>query len=219
MVKLKHNDVVVFFGDSITKGFFGSNYINALKKLVAGRPDVDGFHFINAGRDGDMIDDLLLRVETDVICEAPAWVVVLVGINDIFYDAVMLSGPAPQNPTRESSLYDHMVKPFIASYSSLVDALVDGGTKVAICTTTGVEGDIGIGLREKLALVNDAIRSLAKSKQVELIDVHEAFKEHRARLQKAGNVPEHVLTVDGVHLSKEGARIVAEQVFEFFFSD
>jgi lysophospholipase L1-like esterase len=219
MVKLKDDDVVVFFGDSITRGFFGSNFINALKKLVAERANDAGFHFINAGRDGDMIDDLLLRVETDVVAEGPDWVVVLVGINDIFYDAVMLSGLAPQNPTRESSLYEHMVKPFIDNYASLIDTLAGDGTRVVICTTTGVEGDIGIGLREKLALVNDAIRSLAETKGVGLIDVHEAFRQHRERFQTAGDVPEHVLTVDGVHLSKEGARVVAEQIFEFFFSD
>lgn len=216
MSRVRRGQRIVFFGDSITRGFFGSSYVNALKRLMADRAVGEGIELINAGRDGDMIDDLLLRVEHDVIERKPDWAIVLIGINDVFYDAVMLSGLSPQHPARGASLYEHLVVPFTENYGTLVDTLADAGLRVAVCTTTGVEGGVGIEVRDKLALLNDAIRTLSETKKLDLIDVHDAFAEHLDPASGAGRTGYH-LTVDGVHLSKEGARLVAERIFKFLF--
>jgi len=215
-MRLLDGQKVVFFGDSITRGFFGSNYIDALRHLF-NRNSIDiDFKFINAGRDGDMVGDLLHRVREDVLPHNPNWVVVLVGLNDLFYESMYMTRLSMEGEERKSHALRHMIGHFKDSYSELIDILEDEIENVVLCTTTIIEEDLNPGLQERLALINDAIRSLADMKGCELIELYDAFKDALAELKDEGHNEEYLLTVDGVHLNKQGAEVVAEKMFEFF---
>ncbi|MCB9450833.1 MAG: hypothetical protein H6672_05305 [Anaerolineaceae bacterium] len=67
---------IVFFGDSLTAGTYGVNYVD---KIAAALP---GHEIINAGVNGDTILNLRQRVESGVIARQPDGVLILVGIND-----------------------------------------------------------------------------------------------------------------------------------------
>ncbi|MHB8841338.1 MAG: SGNH/GDSL hydrolase family protein [Candidatus Aquicultor sp.] len=217
-MKLDDEQIVVFFGDSITKANLGSNYINALKKLFAEHSIDNRFDFVNAGRDGDMVDDLVRRVEDDVLTLGPDWVVVLVGINDVFYESIIMTRLSMEGPDRRSHAYRHLVEHFKSNYTSLIDAIRGDIQNVALCTTTSVEGALSADIVEKLALVNDAIRDLAEAKGCQLIDVNRAFKSRLEKLVEEEPNKEFHLTADGVHLNKHGAQVVAETLFEFFMN-
>ncbi|HEY3373474.1 MAG TPA: GDSL-type esterase/lipase family protein [Candidatus Aquicultor sp.] len=215
-MRLKNGDTVVFFGDSITKANFGSNYIAALMQLFRENGIMDALKFVNAGRDGDMVGDLISRVDRDVVMRKPDWVVVLVGINDVYYESIFMADPALSAGSGQQSATRHLIDHFSGNYSTLIDSMRSATDNIAVCTTTGLEGDVGFELTERLAIINDRIRTLAYQKHCNLIDVAPAFRERTAELRAAGHQEEYMLTIDGVHLGSQGADVVAHCLFEFF---
>ncbi len=84
---------IVFFGDSLTQGTLGVNYVDKVAALLRGH------HFLNEGVNGDTSLNLYRRVEQDVIAHKPDGVLIMVGIND----AISHSEPG-------SRLYYRLVK-------------------------------------------------------------------------------------------------------------
>ena len=91
-IEIKHNDTIVFIGDSITdagrllSGYkpFGYGYVNfAANQLLAKYPDYN-LNIINTGISGNTIRDLKLRWEKDCLKHNPDIVSVLIGINDLW---------------------------------------------------------------------------------------------------------------------------------------
>jgi hypothetical protein len=70
--------LVVLFGDSITEGLTGYNYVDVL----AQRMERDGYRFMNAGIGGDTAYNLLKRMRP-VVKSQPESVVIMVGTNDM----------------------------------------------------------------------------------------------------------------------------------------
>ncbi|MBA2470675.1 MAG: SGNH/GDSL hydrolase family protein [Chloroflexia bacterium] len=82
---------VVFIGDSITdcgrrdaNAPFGNGYANLVRVFVTARyPELD-LTFENRGIGGDTARHLDARWEKDVLAEHPDWLVVKIGINDVW---------------------------------------------------------------------------------------------------------------------------------------
>jgi len=91
-IELKHNDTIVFIGDSITDAGrllrqykpFGYGYVHfAAYQLLAKYPDFD-IDIVNTGISGNTIRDLERRWEKDCINHNPDIISVLIGINDVW---------------------------------------------------------------------------------------------------------------------------------------
>lgn len=67
---------IVFFGDSLTQGSYGTSYVNKVAAAMRGH------HFINEGVNGDTSLNLYRRVDCDVINHQPDGVLMMIGIND-----------------------------------------------------------------------------------------------------------------------------------------
>ncbi len=67
---------IVFFGDSLTQGTLGVDYVDKVAHMLRGH------HFINSGVNGDTSLNLYRRVEPDVLAHQPDGVLILIGIND-----------------------------------------------------------------------------------------------------------------------------------------
>jgi lysophospholipase L1-like esterase len=67
---------IVFFGDSLTQGTVGINYVDKVAKALRGH------HFYNEGVNGDTSLNLFRRVRRDVIDKRPDGVFIMVGVND-----------------------------------------------------------------------------------------------------------------------------------------
>jgi lysophospholipase L1-like esterase len=67
---------IIFFGDSLTQGTYGVNFVQKVAVVLPGHD------LINAGVDGDTSFNLYRRVQTDVIERTPDGVFMMVGIND-----------------------------------------------------------------------------------------------------------------------------------------
>jgi lysophospholipase L1-like esterase len=69
--------VVVCLGDSITHGSVSCNYVDELSRRLSAK----GFIFVNAGINGELAFNALLRVKEVAACD-PDYVTVLIGTND-----------------------------------------------------------------------------------------------------------------------------------------
>lgn len=67
---------IVFFGDSLTQGVYGVNYVNKVAEALRGH------HFINEGVSGDTSLNLYRRLERSVIAHQPDGVFIMIGVND-----------------------------------------------------------------------------------------------------------------------------------------
>jgi lysophospholipase L1-like esterase len=69
--------LVVCIGDSITQGTVSANYVNALSRDTS----LTGFTFVNAGVNGDLAYNALMRTE-GILALNPDYIIILLGTND-----------------------------------------------------------------------------------------------------------------------------------------
>ena len=85
------NQKIVFAGDSITDAGrrevnppWGLGYVNQVRDLVLARYPQLRLRFVNRGVSGDTTRHLLARWRSDVLAERPDWLVLMIGINDVW---------------------------------------------------------------------------------------------------------------------------------------
>lgn len=217
---------IVFFGDSLTQGTLGVDYVDKVAKMLRGH------HFVNSGVNGDTSLNLYRRIEQDVIAHQPDGVLILIGINDAMsyaepgirlYFRVMkriAGGQVSPISFRENMralitrlLADQVqvwvVLPPIESRPLAVETLRqmnDSATEV--CR----EFDIPVlNLMNRLTPAQVPERppfSLLKAASVNWrasVDSYERFRE-------AGG---YTYTFDGIHLTEKGAQVFAEEITRF----
>lgn len=82
---------IVFIGDSITdcgrrdvRAPYGDGYLSLVRALVTARHPDTPLTWVNRGVSGDTVRDLAARWERDAVGERPDWLVVMIGINDVW---------------------------------------------------------------------------------------------------------------------------------------
>ncbi len=73
----EERNVIVFIGDSITHGRICEDYT----KIVSSRLNPDDYRFVNAGINGDLTFNVLLRIRDVIQCK-PDLITILLGTND-----------------------------------------------------------------------------------------------------------------------------------------
>ena len=181
---------IAFMGDSITQNGWESpgGYV----KLV-----VDGLGQVGikvtpvpAGVSGHKSNDMLARLDHDVIGTKPDWMTLSCGVNDVWHGA-------------------HGVD--LDSYKKNITAIVDkalaSGIKVVILTSTPI-GETENDNNKKLAGYNAFLRDLAAERKLPLADLNADFYAALAKLP--AKRPDRCLTQDGVHMNAEGNVIMAK---------
>lgn len=199
-MRFKDNDLILFTGDSITDGdrkrndaqSLGEGYVNRVAgKLGLDHPELN-LRFRNTGIGGDRTSDLLVRWDADCIDLHPAWVSILVGINNTWrrYDS---NDPTP----------DHV---FESEYRALLARVKrETSAKIVICSPFLVHVDDSIGhMREDLDPKIGIIRKLADEFDAVWVDFDAAFVSAQQR-----HIPSY-WAEDGVHPSVAGHALMAE---------
>ncbi|NQT82312.1 SGNH/GDSL hydrolase family protein [bacterium] len=189
--KLKDGETIVFLGDSITQaGTAAEGYITLFKLAC----DVTGHRikFINSGISGHKSNDMLARLQKDVIDHHPDWVSISCGVNDVWHGE------------RGVPLPDYK-----KNMTKIVDRCLAAGIKVLLLTATPIYEDPNSKENKKLAAYNDFLRQLAKEKKVLLCDLNEAFMSLYAKKRTKDNI----WTTDGVHMKPRGNRLMAREIF------
>ena len=73
----QETQTVICFGDSITHGQVSYNYVNILMEKMSKK----GFNFVNAGVNGNLVYNLIQRMDTIIDCN-PNFITILIGSND-----------------------------------------------------------------------------------------------------------------------------------------
>lgn len=194
--ELRPDERIAFLGDSITQagdlsGGFVDLIRNSLKEL---RPDIQ---IIPAGISGHKVPDLLQRFERDIIGAKATLVYIYIGINDVWHSRTN-NGTPPD--VFERGLHELIAR-------------MKGAGITVVLSTPSVIGEKSRGSNGLDAMLKDfaAIsRRVAAKEGITLCDLSEAFHQH-LQLFNPKDLPQSILTRDGVHLNADGNEFLAIQ--------
>jgi len=193
---------VVFFGDSITQaGIRPGGYIKLMDTILQQEGMQDNFELVGAGVGGDKIYDLYLRMEEDVLKQNPDIVLIYVGVNDVWHKASSGTGTD--------------FNKFGRFYEALVNKLLAAGIKVIVCTPAVIGEGIDNSNQQDgdLNLYSNWLRSFTAKNNLPLVDLRSAFIQYNLKNNPL-NKESGVLTVDKVHLTPAGNKLVADEMWK-----
>ena len=194
-VQVKDGDKVAFLGDSITQG--GNTPPSGYLHLVANGLKAANVNIviIPAGISGHKSNQMLARVDADVLSKKPAWMLLSCGVNDVWHGAKGV-------PLEE----------YKTNIAEIVRKAQDAGVKVMILTATMIREDQQNAENQKLVAYNDYLRELAKEKGCLLADLN---RDMQALVIEAKTTGERI-TTDGVHMAFGGNKMMAKGILRAF---
>ena len=198
-ILVKTGEKVAFLGDSITQGGWG-NPKGYVRLVVAGLAANDvTVEPVPAGISGHKSNDMLNRLDRDVISKAPNWMTLSCGVNDVWHGA------------RGVNLEDYK-----KNITAILDKAAAANIKVVVTTATVIKEDPASAENVRLAPYNEFLRTLAAERKAPLADLNAMFQERIKAEDKPGK---NTVTSDGVHMNAEGDKLMARGVLKAFGLD
>jgi lysophospholipase L1-like esterase len=207
---LKNNQILVCLGNSITEqGEQPQGYVSIMRKALHLLYPDDIFIIINSGISGNKSTDMNARFQEDVLDYKPDWVIISVGINDVwhgFYD----NHPKGDGPRGIP------LSLFMEKLTDMIQQANTNKVRVALFTTTIIKEDLSSPENQKLQEYNRTIRDLAAKFDCLLIDQNSAFQTALKHSQKSDMAISGRLTSDGVHMLPSGNWLMARTALTSF---
>jgi lysophospholipase L1-like esterase len=215
-ILVKSGEKIGFLGDSITAAGWGNpaGYVHLVIAGLAAN-GVDAVP-VPAGIGGHKSNDMLARLDRDVLSKKPQWMTLSCGVNDVWHG---VKGVPLDDAQAAATKYEqrNAQEPEKGTYKKNITEIVEkaqaAGVKVVILTATVIQEDLKNGENHKLAPYNDFLRQLAKEKHLALADLNEDFQTRITAENKPG---QKVLTADGVHMNTEGNKVMATGILKAF---
>lgn len=191
-VIIQKGDKIAFLGDSITQaGARPNGYCQIIIKALNDKGlEVTPKY---AGISGHKSNQMLARLEKDVLSHKPQWMTLSCGVNDVWH------GP------RGVSLEDYK-----KNITSIVDQAQAADIKVIILTSTMIKEDQSNDLNQKLKDYNEFLVQLSKDKKCLLADLNGLMQETIKTMEK--NTKGNTVTSDGVHMNPAGNMMMAKGI-------
>lgn len=195
-ILVKEGQKIAFLGDSITQAGAGpKGYVTLVTKgLEAVGVKTSA---VKAGISGHKSNDMLGRLERDVLSKKPDWMTLSCGVNDVWHGA-------------NGVLLDQ----YKVNITKIVERCQAANIKVMLLTSTMIGEDEANPNNQKLIGYNQFLHELAKEKKCLIVDLNAdmqaAIKE--ASDKKGGKL----LTSDGVHMNPAGNQMMASGVLGGF---
>lgn len=206
VMRLQPNSRLLFIGDSITdcgrkrpvgegasEGALGHGYVSLVDAALAARYPGHDIHIINMGVAGNTVRDLNARWRTDVLGLNPDWLVVMIGINDVWQH---FSGPWQMGNRISAEEYARTLGNLIERVQTQLNGLV-------LMTPYLLEPDRRDPMRVLMDQYGAIVRELAAKHGALLVDTQATFDQVLQRLDPMR------LTQDRVHLNRAGHIILA----------
>jgi lysophospholipase L1-like esterase len=200
-IAVKDGERIAFLGDSITQGGMGpTGYVS----LVVHGLKTNGVNAtaIGAGISGHKSNDMLARLQRDVLDKKPHWMTLSCGVNDVWHGEKGV--PLDQ---------------YKRNITEIVEKSQAAGIRVMILTSTMITENPADANNQKLSAYNDFLRELAKEKKCLFADLNAAMQKDLDQLEKGGRKRGNLLTSDGVHMNPGGNQMMAEGVLRGFGLD
>ena len=199
-IVIKNGDKIGFLGDSITAqgNSMHCGYIN----LVITALQVNGVKAVKvpAGISGHKSNQMLARMDKDVLAKKPQHMTLSCGVNDVWHGK------------RGVPLDQYKV-----NIRKIVEKAQAAGVKVYILTATMISENQQAKNNQKLIAYNDFLRQLAKEKNCVLVDLNKDMQAEIAAVKKKyPNFKGNYLTVDGVHMNPLGNMMMARGILKAF---
>jgi len=195
-IAVKDGEKIAFLGDSITQaGARPNGYVRlAIRGLESAGVKASA---IPAGISGHKSNQMLARLERDVLSKKPNWMTLSCGVNDVWHGK------------RGVNLADYKT-----NITKIVDRCQEAGVKVVLLTSTMIGEDKDNANNKKLSTYNDFLQELAKEKKCLLADLNAGMQSiiEASSDKKNGKL----LTSDGVHMNPDGNKMMATGVLEAF---
>lgn len=192
-ILVKDGDTLAFLGDSITQSGQkkADGYVNLTIRALA----AEGVRVkpVKAGISGNKSNDMLARLNRDVLSKKPRWMTLSCGVNDVWH----------QDSNRGVLLEDYK-----ANITKILDACAASNCTVIVLTATMFEKPqmAADPHNVKLAPYNEWLRAEAKRRNLPLADLNAAMWAAHEK------DPAVKLTRDGVHMTAAGDRLMARGV-------
>jgi lysophospholipase L1-like esterase len=196
---VKRNDKIAFLGDSITHA--GAKPDGYVTLVISGLKSAGvKATAIPAGVSGHKSDQMLARLEKDVLSKKPDWMTLSCGVNDVSH-----------------GMRGYDIEKYKKNITEIVEKCQASNIKVMILTSTMVKEDQAHPLNQRLIAYNEFLIKMAKEKNLPLADLN-------ADMQAAINASEDkkggkLLTSDGVHMNPDGNKMMAVGVLKAFGLD
>jgi lysophospholipase L1-like esterase len=199
-IPVKAGDKIAFLGDSITQQ--GNGGPGGYVQLVGSGLAANGVkvEIIGAGISGHKSNQMLERLEKDVLSKKPTWMTLSCGVNDVWHGE------------KGVSLEDYK-----KNITAILDRCKQAGVKVVVLTATQIKLPLTNPENVKLDGYNAFLRETAQARSLPLADLNAAMAAEQAALEKAGL--KRALTGDGVHMNLYGNLMMAKGVLRAFGLD
>lgn len=193
---LKDGETIVFLGDSITQAASKPEGYISLFDLFCG---VNGYEVksINAGISGHKSNDMLARLETDVLSHKPDWVSISCGVNDVWHQFSQARSGVP-------------LPDYKKNMTEIVDRCLQSGAKVLLLTPSPIHEKPDNPENRMLNEYIASLKDLAQEKKVLLCDLNQAYQQMYSQKLNEDNL----LTTDGVHMKPRGYRLWATEMLK-----
>ena len=196
---IANGESLAFLGDSIT-AYGNSNPLGYVRLVVAGLDANDiKVKPCPAGVGGHKSNDMLARLQRDVIEKKPTWMTLSCGVNDVWHGKNGV--PLPQYQT---------------NITAIVEKAQAAGIKVMILTSTLIGEDVSNQNNQIAIPYNEFLRSLATAKKCPLADLNADMRAALAAMDEATRKRGNQLTADGVHMNPAGDQLMAAGVLRAF---
>jgi len=193
-IPIKSGEKVAFLGDSITASGKANpgGYVNLVSAALA----TNGvkIEVIGAGVSGHKSDQMLARLENDVLKFKPQWMTLSCGVNDVWHGE------------KGVKLEDYR-----KNITSIVENAQAAGIKVILLTSTMIGEDQANANNQKLIPYNEFLGALAKEKHCLLADLN---ADMQAAVAKANTPGQNAITGDGVHMTFSGDMMMATGILK-----
>lgn len=204
-MKIAPHSKLVFIGDSITdcerarpvgEGLFGAlgkGYVSIVEGLLAAINPAGAIRVVNMGSSGNTVLDLKARWQTDVVALKPDWLVIMIGVNDVWRQFDL---PRQTEIHVSPAVYATTLDELVASTKSKVKGLV-------LMSPFYIEPNPADAMRARMDEYGAIVRQTAAKHQALFIDTQAAFNGALQHMH-ANN-----LAWDRVHPNNIGHAILA----------
>jgi len=193
---VRDGDTLAFLGDSITQRGQDQKNLDGYVNLVIRALDFEGIRVkpVKAGISGHKSDNMLARLDRDVLSKKPQFMTLSCGVNDVWHQ-----------DRGKGVLFEDYQK----NITKILDTCAASNCTVIVLTATMFEQgkDPSKDIHNvKLAEYNAWLRDEAKRRNLPLADLNQAMWDGHAA------DPNIRYTCDNVHMAKAGNRLMAKGV-------
>ncbi|WP_170178535.1 SGNH/GDSL hydrolase family protein [Flammeovirga pectinis] len=211
----KKNDKIVFIGNSITHA---GSYHNVLRTFLATRYQKD-ITVLNKGISGDVTDQVLARLEVDILIEKPTVAFVMLGMNDVQRNTYTDTPTAWQLKQQQDALARYKKQT-----EKLVNLLLDQKIEVILFTPTIFDESPSIqkannkGVNAALGKCRDHVKSMASKYTLEVVDFYSIMSE--VNTDQQAKAPDFTIVgADRIHPGATGHFVMGYQLVNTITKD